>query len=194
MQYDKSIVRNVEVLCGIKIKKRNKTILITGASKGLSKATAKLFIEKIWNVIATMRNPEKETELTQFPNVSLIKLDITNPEEIIEAIAAAECIHPIDLLYNNAVFDFAGPLEGISHEEIQKLVNTNLIGPVMVTKAMLPYFRERKAGIVVTATSATAFIFIYEATKAALESWSAGISYELNQFNIKVKMVAPGYM
>lgn len=177
----------------------NKTILITGASQGLGKATAKLFINEGWNVIATMRHPEKETELSQFPNVSLLKLDITNPEEIKETIQAAEQIHPIDVLFNNAGVGFAGPLEAATDAQIKNLINTNFIGTILVTKAMLPYFREKNAGTVITTTSSTAyipypFISVYEATKAALESWTAGLSYELNQFNINVKTVVPGYM
>jgi short-subunit dehydrogenase len=177
----------------------NKTILIIGASQGLGKATAKLFIKEGWNVIGTMRHPENETELTQFPNVSLLKLDITHPEEIKETKKAAEQIHAIDVLFNNAGVGFAGPFEAASDMQLQNLINTNFLGTMLVTKAMLPYFRERKAGTVITTTSSTAyipypFISVYEATKAALESWTAGLSYELDQFNIKVKTMVPGYM
>ncbi len=80
----------------------DKTIFITGASSGLGKATAKLFASKGWTVIGTMRNPKKETELSQLPNVYLLKLDICNVEQITDVISKAEQISPIDVLFNNA--------------------------------------------------------------------------------------------
>jgi len=177
----------------------SKTILITGASQGLGKATAKLFATKGWIVIATMRNPENETELSQLPNVHLLKLDISNTKQIVEAAEEAEKISPIDVLFNNAGFGFAGALEASTDEQLERLVNTNFLGTVLVTKAFLPYFRARKNGIIITTTSSTAyipypFIAVYEATKSALETWSAGMSYELTRFNVNIKTVVPGYM
>lgn len=87
-----------------KKQRMNKTILITGASSGLGKATAKLFASKGWTVIATLRKPENETELTQHPNIHLLKLDISNSEHIVEVVAQAEKISPIDVLFNNAAY------------------------------------------------------------------------------------------
>lgn len=177
----------------------SKTIFITGSSQGLGKTTAKLFANKGWTVIATMRNPEKETELTQLPNVHLLKLDISNAKQIIEVVAEAEKISPIDVLFNNAGFGLAGPLEGTSEEQIVKLINTNLLGSILLTKAFIPYFKRKYSGTIITTTSSTAyipypFIAVYEATKAALENWSASMSYELNGFGINIKTVVPGYM
>jgi short-subunit dehydrogenase len=73
------------------------------------------------------------------------------------------------------------------------------LGTILVTKAFLPYFRTRKSGTIITTTSSTAyipypFIAVYEATKSALETWTAGMSYELNRFNVNIKTVVPGYM
>lgn len=177
----------------------NKAIFITGASQGLGKATAKLFATKGWTVIATMRNPENETELSQLPNVHLLKLDISNAKQIVEVAAEAEKISPIDVLFNNAGYGFAGALEAATDEQLARLINTNFLGTVLVTKAFLPYFRTRKSGIIITTTSSTAyipypFIAVYEATKSALETWTAGMSYELNRFNVNIKTVVPGYM
>ena len=177
----------------------SKTILITGASQGLGKATAKLFAAKGWNVIATMRNPEKETELSQLPNVHLLKLDINNAKQIVEVAAEVEKTNPIDVLFNNAGYGFAGALEAATDEQLQRLINTNLLGTILVTKAFLPYLRKRKKGIIITATSSTAyipypFIAVYEATKAALETWTEGMSYELDRVGITIKTVVPGYM
>lgn len=177
----------------------NKTIFITGASQGLGKSAAKLFATKGWTVIATMRNPEKETELRQFPNVQLLKLDISNPTQITEVAQAAEKISSIDVLFNNAGIGLAGPLEATSDEQLNKLINTNLLGTILVSKAFIPYFRKRNKGTIITTTSSTAyipypFIAVYEATKAALEHWTSSMNYELDRFGVRVKTVVPGYM
>lgn len=91
-----------------------KTIFITGASSGLGKATAKLFAQKGWQVIATMRHPENETELNHIPNVHLLELDVTKIESIQKAVNAAIAIGNIDVLFNNAGYGLTGPLEGYS--------------------------------------------------------------------------------
>jgi len=175
------------------------TILITGASSGLGKETAKLFASKGWRVIATMRQPEKETELNQLSNVHLLKLDLTNPSQIMEAAKKAEEIAPVDMLLNNAAYGLIGPFEGITQEQLSQQINTNFLGTLLVTKAFLPYFRARKQGTILTVTSSTAnisypFVSVYAATKSALQNWTEGMSYELNQFGIKIKTIVPAYM
>jgi NADP-dependent 3-hydroxy acid dehydrogenase YdfG len=79
-----------------------KTIFITGASAGLGKATARLFQSKGWKVIATMRNPEKETELTKLDNVSVLALDITNVAQISSTVDKALALGDVDVVFNNA--------------------------------------------------------------------------------------------
>ena len=173
-----------------------KTIFITGASSGLGKATAKLFQKKGWNVIATMRTPEKEEELNKLDNVTLMKLDVTKLDQIKEAVEKAIKLG-VDVVFNNAGYGLMGALEAISDEKIQKQLNTNLLGVIRVTKAFIPYFREKKGGLFLTTTSMGGFIgysisSIYHATKFALEGWSESLSYELSKFNIGVKTIAPG--
>lgn len=165
----------------------------------MGKATARLFAAQGWTVIAAMRNPENETELSHLPNVHLLRLDLSDPGRIAEAAAEAERTAPADVLFNNAGYGFAGALEAASDEQLSRLVDTNFLGTVRVTKAFLPYFRKRKGGTIITTTSSTAyipypFIAVYEATKAALETWTAGMSYELSRFNVNIKTVVPGYM
>ena len=177
----------------------NQTIFITGASSGLGKATAKLFASKGWTVIAAMRQPENETELTQLPNIHLLKLDISNTEQIVEVAAAAEKISPINVLLNNAAYGLMGAFEGATNEQLAQQVNTNFLGTMLVTKSFLPYFRGRKNGRIITVTSSTAnipypFVAVYAATKSALETWTEGMSYELSRFGITIKTVVPGYM
>lgn len=174
-----------------------KTIFITGASAGLGKATAKLFQAKGWNVIATMRNPEKETELTQLANVTLLPLDVTNTEQIKTTVANAITIHTIDVVFNNAGYGLMGALEAFTDEQILQQINTNLLGVLRVTQSFIPYFREKKSGVFISTTSMGGLLAfplhsIYHATKFGIEGWSESMSFELGLHNIKIKTVAPG--
>lgn len=174
-----------------------KTIFITGASTGLGRATAMLFAQKGWNVIATMRNPEKETELRTIPNITVMPLDVTKPEQIDTVAKAALSMGPVDVVFNNAGYGLIGPLEGITDEQIVKQINTNLLGVIRVTKAFIPALRERKSGMFITTTSigglmAYPFGSLYHATKWALEGWSESLSIELSSYGIVVKTIAPG--
>ena len=174
-----------------------KTILITGASAGLGKATAKLFQSKGWNVIATMRNPEKETELSLLENVTLLALDVTNPEQINQAVESITSKQPIDVVFNNAGYGLAGPLEHASDAQIVQQIETNLTGVIRVTKAFIPYFKQKGGGLFITTTSIFGYSScpmssVYNATKWALEGFSESLSYDLALFNIGIKTVAPG--
>lgn len=174
-----------------------KTIFITGASAGLGKATARLFQSKGWKVIATMRNPEKETELTQLENVVLLPLDITDPELINTTVSRALELTDIDVVFNNAGYGLVGALEDNTDEQITRQIETNLTGVLRVTKAFIPYFKKKKNGLFLTTTSVCGFSSnplscVYNATKWALEGWSESISYDLAQFNIGIKTIAPG--
>jgi NAD(P)-dependent dehydrogenase (short-subunit alcohol dehydrogenase family) len=174
-----------------------KTIFITGTSAGLGKATAKLFQSKGWNVIATMRNPENEKELTQLKNVTVLKLDVTDPIQIKETVSKALELHSIDVVLNNAGYGLIGALEAVSDEQLKRQFETNVFGTIRVTQAFIPYFREKKKGLFVTTTSIAGLIglplsSIYNATKWALEGWSEGLAFELNELGIGVKTVAPG--
>ncbi len=102
-------------------------------------------------------------------------------------------------MFNNAGYAFAGALEAATNEQLQRLINTNLLGTILVTKAFLPYFRTRRTGTIITTTSSTAyipypFIAVYEAVKSALETWTAGMSYELDRMGLTIKTIVPGYM
>ncbi len=174
-----------------------KTIFITGASAGLGKATAKLFQTKGWQVIATMRNPEKETELSLLENVILLPLDVTNPTQINATVQKAIQLANIDVVFNNAGYGLVGALEAYSDEQITTQIETNLVGVLRVTKAFIPYFKERQEGLFITTTSicglsSNPLSCVYNATKWALEGWSESISYDLALFNIGIKTVAPG--
>ena len=176
-----------------------KTIFITGASTGLGKSTAKLFQSKGWQVIATMRNPEKEIELKDLPNLTLVKLDVTDGVAIQKAVSTILQSHTVDVVLNNAGYGLIGPLEALTDEQILSQMQTNLLGVINVTRAFVPHFRERKSGTFINITSTFGLMgyptcSIYNATKFAVDGFSEGLAFELAQFGIKVKVVAPGGM
>ncbi|MBO9729394.1 MAG: SDR family oxidoreductase [Chitinophaga sp.] len=173
-----------------------KTIFITGASSGIGKATAKLFQARGWKVIATMRTPENETELTALENVLILPLDVTNNTQIHSTVQSAISSGNIDVVLNNAGHGLFGPLEAVNEEQILKQVNTNLLGPLKVIQAFIPYFREKKSGLFINTTSMaglTGFPLssVYNSTKWALEGLSECLSIELSMFGIGVKTVSP---
>lgn len=181
----------------VKIRNMGKTIFITGASTGLGKATARLFQQKGWHVIATMRNPEKEKELGQLENVTLLPLDVTSLEQIESTVAKVIASHTVDVVFNNAGYGLMGALEALSDEQILRQVNTNLLGVIRVTHAFIPHFREKKSGLFISTTSMGGFLgfplhSIYHATKFGVEGWSESMSFELGLHNIGIKTIAPG--
>lgn len=174
-----------------------KRIFITGASSGLGKAAAKLFASKGWNVVATMRKPEKETELDKIGNITLLPLDVTDTAEIKSTVEKAISIGEIDVVFNNAGYGLAGPFEGATDEQLVQQLNTNLLGVMRVTMAFIPHFREKKSGLFITTTSigglvTLPFNSVYHATKWGLEGWSESLAFELNPHGIGVKTVSPG--
>lgn len=174
-----------------------KTIFITGASSGLGKAAAKLFQAKGWQVIATMRTPEKETELNQLSNVTLLPLDVTDTNAIEATVAEATKQYDIDVVLNNAGYGLVGPMEAYTDAEIVKQTDTNLLGVLRVTKAFIPYFRAKQSGLFITITSMGGLLSfplgsVYHATKWALEGWSESMYFELGLHNIGIKTVSPG--
>lgn len=174
-----------------------KTILITGCSSGIGRATVKYFQNKGWNVIATMRTPEKEEELINLDNVLVTKLDVTDLESIQHAVKTGiEKFGKIDALVNNAGYGAYGPLEAFQRDNIIRIFNTNVIGLLDVTREVLPHFRKNKSGIVVNISSVCgkiAFPFgtLYSATKFGVEGISEALTFELEQIGCKVKIVEP---
>lgn len=176
-----------------------KTIFITGSSAGLGKETAKYFAQKGWNVIATMRNPKGETGLENIPNIKILQLDVTNKDQIENTISELLKTTTVDVLYNNAGYGLIGPFEAISDDQVVLQVNTNLLGMMRVARAFIPHFRARKQGVIINATSIAGHVAFplfsgYHATKWAVEGWSESLAYELEQFGVIVKILAPGWI
>jgi NADP-dependent 3-hydroxy acid dehydrogenase YdfG len=175
-----------------------KTIFITGASTGIGEASALLFRQKGWNVAATMRDLTAESKLSKLDNVKCYQLDVTDTASIAKSIkAAVNDFGKIDVLLNNAGVYTTGPLECASEKQIRQQIDTNIFGTFNVTKEMLPYFRERRAGTIINVSSIAGRVtfpyqVLYHSTKWAIEGFSEGLQFELRDFNIKVKIVEPG--
>ncbi len=175
-----------------------KTVLITGSSTGIGKATATFFSDKGWNVVATMRTPEKETELTGKDNILVTKLDVLDLDSIKAAFQAGiEKFGKIDVVVNNAGYGAYGPLETFPRENIVRQFDTNVIGLIDVTREALPHFRQNRDGVLINISSIGGKVTfplgaLYHGTKFAVEGISESLSYEFSQIGAKIKIVEPG--
>jgi NAD(P)-dependent dehydrogenase (short-subunit alcohol dehydrogenase family) len=174
------------------------TILITGASSGIGKATALRFQSEGWNVIATMRDPAAGADLAALDNVLVTRLDVTEAASIEDAVTDGIArFGRIDVLLNNAGYGAYGPLEAFSIDRIRRQFDTNVIGLLEVTKAVLPHMRANRAGTIVNISSIGGQITfplgtLYHGTKFAVEGLSEALHYELEPLGIRVRIVQPG--
>ena len=174
------------------------TILITGSSSGIGKDAAKHFQAKGWNVIATMRNPDAETELSALDNVLVTRLDVQDQASIDAAVAAGlERFSTIDVLLNNAGYGAYGLLEATGIDKIQRQFDVNVTGLLRVTKAVLPHFRANRSGTIVNVSSIGGKMTfplgtLYHGSKFAVEGLSEALHYELEAIGVRVKIVEPG--
>jgi NAD(P)-dependent dehydrogenase (short-subunit alcohol dehydrogenase family) len=175
-----------------------KTILITGTSSGFGKATARLFAQRGWNVVATMRRPEEESGLAGLTDVLVTRLDVQDRRSIASAIGEGIArFGRIDALVNNAGFGLFGVFEATPPEKVTELFEVNVFGVMDVTRAILPHFRRNRGGLVLNIGSGAGvftlpMLSLYCASKFALEGFSEAIAYELASQNIIVKMIEPG--
>jgi len=176
----------------------SKTILITGASTGIGKLTAIYFAERGWNVSATMRTVEKGADLLKYTNIKVFPLDVMKEGTISQAITdTLQTFGSIDVIFNNAGYALVGAFEAMTEEQIRKQFDTNVFGVMNVTRAILPYFREKKSGIIINTSSMGGLITfplysIYHGTKWAIEGFMESLHYELRPFNIQIKNIEPG--
>jgi NADP-dependent 3-hydroxy acid dehydrogenase YdfG len=183
-------------------KKRNRemkqTVLITGTSSGYGKATAELFLDRGWNVVATMRQPKPDIYGSESDRLKVLPLDVTNSDSISTAIAKAISIFGvIDVLVNNAGIGVVGAFEVTPIATVREVFETNTFGVMAMTQAVLPRFRERRSGVVVNVTSSVTLAPMplaaaYTASKAAIEGFTGSLAFELEWFNVHVKLVEPG--
>lgn len=171
-----------------------KTVLITGCSSGYGLATARHFYEQGWTVIATMRTPRPEL-LPRGERMRIVALDVTKAESIR---AALEASGPIDVLVNNAGIGLLGAFEATPMPTVREIFETNTFGVMAMTQAVLPQLRAQKSGVIVNVTSSAVLapmplVAVYTASKAAIEAFTSSLALELTAFDVRVKLVEPGY-
>jgi NAD(P)-dependent dehydrogenase (short-subunit alcohol dehydrogenase family) len=170
------------------------TVLITGCSSGYGLETARCFHAHGWNVVATMRTP-REDVLPRSERLRVLALDVTKPASIDGAL---EACGPVDVLVNNAGIGLFGAFEATPMATAREVFDTNTFGVMAMTQAVLPRFRARRSGVVVNVTSSAALapmplVAVYTASKMAIEGFTASLAFELEAFNVRVKLVEPGY-
>lgn len=176
----------------------NRSILITGASSGIGKASARYFQARGWNVIATMRNPEQESELNRLERVLVTRLDVQDVASIDTALAAGLArFGTVDVLLNNAGYGAYGPLEATPLTKIRRQFEVNVIGLLATTQALVPHFRARRQGTIINISSIGGKITfplgtLYHGSKFAVEGLSEALHYELAPLGVRVKLVEPG--
>ena len=169
------------------------TVLITGCSSGFGLDTARCFLDRGWTVLATMRQP-REDVLPPSDRLRVVALDVTNPASIGQVVAAAG---PIDVLVNNAGIGWLNALEGTPMAAARELFETNTLGTIAMTQAVLPQFRERRSGVIVNVSSSVTLrplplLSVYTASKAAVNAFTESLALELEQFGVRVRLVLPG--
>jgi NAD(P)-dependent dehydrogenase (short-subunit alcohol dehydrogenase family) len=176
----------------------SKTVLITGASSGIGAATAQYFVRQGWNVAATMRSPQQAGDWTNGGKVICPRLDVTLPETIDSAVSeTVERFGRIDVLVNNAGYALMGPIEGVTLGQLEHQFQTNFFGLVSTIQTVLPILRQQQSGTIINVASiggrlAFPLASSYHGTKWAVEGLSEAMRYELERFNIQVKIIEPG--
>src|SRR5438270_7273707 len=178
----------------------SKVWLITGASRGLGRAFTKAVLEAGDRVVATARNPEQLVELKDkySENICTVALDVTNEVQAKSAFdAAISTFGALDVLVNNAGYGDVGAVEDTRLADFRAQIETNLFGVIIMTKAVLPYFRERKAGHIIQVTSISGRVgpagrAPYAAAKFGVEGFSESLSKEVGPLGVKVTIIEPG--
>lgn len=169
------------------------TVMITGCSSGFGLETARLFLARGWDVVATMRTPDAEL-LPASDRLRVLALDITDAGSIARAVEQAG---PLDALVNNAGFGAPVPVELTPMDTARALFETNTLGTLAMTQAVLPQLRERGAGVIVNVTSsvtlkALPLVGVYSASKAAVNAFTQSLAIEVEPFGVRVRLVLPG--
>ncbi len=179
---------------------KNKVWLITGAGRGMGVDIAKAALAAGYNVVATGRNAEKVRQaLGESNNLLVVKLDITDPSDAEAAAKAAIAkFGTIDVLVNNAASFYAGFFEELTPGQMQMQLSTSLVGPMNVTRAVLPIMRKQRSGHIISISSTaglTSFDFCsaYSASKFGLEGWMQALQSEVAPFGIYTTIVNPGF-
>jgi NAD(P)-dependent dehydrogenase (short-subunit alcohol dehydrogenase family) len=178
----------------------NKVWFITGAGRGMGLDIAKAALAAGYKVVATGRNTDKVAKaLGQAEELLITKLDVTKPADAEASVkAAVDRFGSIDVLVNNAASFYAGFFEELTQEQIGRQLQASLIGPMNVTRAVLPLMRRQRSGHIISISSTaglTSFDFCsaYSASKFGLEGWMQALQSEVAPFGIHTTIVNPGF-
>jgi NAD(P)-dependent dehydrogenase (short-subunit alcohol dehydrogenase family) len=178
----------------------NKVWLITGAGRGLGVDIAKTAMAAGHKVVATGRDTAKVAKaLGESADLLIVRLDITKPSDAESAVkATVDRFGRIDVLVNNAANFYAGFFEELTPEQMERQLSTSLVGPMNVTRAVLPVMRKQRSGLVVTISSTAGLIGFefgaaYAASKFGLEGWMQSLQPEVEPFGINTITVNPGF-
>src|SRR5947209_11758211 len=173
---------------------------ITGAGRGMGVDLAKATLAAGNSVVATGRNTDAVTKAVgEAGDLLVVKLDITNPQDAEAAVkAAVDRFSGIDVLVNNAANFYAGYFEELTPEQIERQLATSLIGPMNVTRAVLPVMRKQRSGHIISISSGAGlvgfeFCSAYAASKFGLEGWMESLRPEVEPFGIHTTIVNPGF-
>jgi NAD(P)-dependent dehydrogenase (short-subunit alcohol dehydrogenase family) len=177
-----------------------KVWLVTGAGRGMGVDIARAALAAGHAVVATGRSPEKVARAVgESDDLLTVKLDVTDPADAEATVqAAVDRFGRIDVLVNNAGNFYAGFFEEITPADFRAQVETNLFGPVNVTRAVLPVMRKHRSGLIVTISSTAGitggeFVSAYAAAKFGVEGWMESLSPEVRPFGIRTMLVEPGF-
>ena len=176
----------------------DKTILITGASRGIGLEAAELFARRGWNVAATMRSPNTSAIAADGRRVRTYRLDVADEASIGSAVDGIIAdFGRIDAVVNNAGYCLPGAFEAQTDEDFRRHIDVNLMGAMRVTRAVLPHMRRVRRGRIINMSSICGRMTLplytgYCASKWALEGFTEALGFELRQHNIQVKLIEPG--
>jgi NAD(P)-dependent dehydrogenase (short-subunit alcohol dehydrogenase family) len=174
------------------------SVLVTGASSGIGRATVVACAARGWRVAATMRRPEAAVDLASLPGVRVLPLDVTSLDSVEAAVeATVEDFGSLDAVVNNAGFGVDGVFESMDDETIRRQFETNVFGLMRVTRVVVPVMRRQGHGTIVQVSSMGGRVTfplysIYHGTKWAVEGFSESLAYELRPFGIRMRLVEPG--
>lgn len=175
-----------------------RTVLITGTSSGYGKAMADLFLRHGWNVVATMRRPDAGV-FAPSPRLAVLPLDVTETPSIDKAIdQGIAAFGAIDVLVNNAGIGLASIVEATPDRVVREIFETNTFGVFATCRAVIPRMRAQGRGTIINVTSSASIgpmplSAIYAASKCAVEGFTEALSYEVEPFGIKARLIEPGY-
>jgi NAD(P)-dependent dehydrogenase (short-subunit alcohol dehydrogenase family) len=177
-----------------------RTVLVTGAGRGVGRATVEAFLARGWSAVAGVRDVARaQAEYAPHPQLSIVHLDVTDRASIATGVAAAHTVAggALGCLVNNAGYAVLGAAEDVDMDVVRQMFETNLFGAVEVTQAALPAMREAGAGVIVNVSSIGAqvtnpLLGMYHGSKYAMCAWSEALRIELRPFGIRIAMVEPG--